>query len=135
MFAYTVKHVFVTQSPACGFCHVRLRERQADAAGDEGEVGELVDPTKPFGAAELDVEGFGPEGEIVYNSTFFKKEYNKLKRIAQGPRAVEFPQITEAFNGTTAEQHDVIRRFVENGYKSSLLSRCMRWRGKVSVNS
>ena len=101
------------QGPACGFCHVRLRERQADAARDEGEG--LVDPTKPYGAPELEVEGFDPEGEIVYNSTFFKKEYNKLKRIAQGPRAVEFPQITKAFNGTTAEQHDVIRRFVENG--------------------
>ena len=90
------------------------REHVSDAAEAPAPEDIDLEHKERYGGPELAVEELDGD-KVVYNSKFFKKEYNKLKRIAEGPRSVEFPQITKAFTGTSAEQHDVIRRFVESG--------------------
>ena len=38
-----------------------------------------------------------------------------LKRVAEGPRAVEYPNIAKLFLGTNAEQKQVLKAFLLNG--------------------
>ena len=52
---------------------------------------------------------------LAVTSTNYRKEYHVLKRIAEGPRAVQFPNIAKAFNGTKQEQRDVLKTFLLNG--------------------
>ena len=60
-----------------------------------------------------------PNGGIIItkpvNSTNYRREYHVLKRIAEGPRAVEFPNIAKLFLGTNAEQKQVLKAFLLNG--------------------
>ena len=52
---------------------------------------------------------------LAVNSTNYRKEYQVLKRIAEGPRALQFPNIAKAFSGTKQEQREVLKSFLVNG--------------------
>ena len=48
-------------------------------------------------------------------STTHKKQWNLLTRVATGPRAVEFPEVSRLFSGNKQEKLQALRLLVKNG--------------------
>lgn len=86
----------------------------AVAGGVKDEVtpstvpGEDKDPAAP-------ATGAGQVPALAVNSSNYRKEYQVLKRIAEGPRALQFPNIAKAFGGTKEEQREVLKSFLVSG--------------------
>lgn len=49
------------------------------------------------------------------SSTSHSKEWKQLERVAKGPRATTFPEITKMFTGTKAERNQVLTAYVNSG--------------------
>lgn len=60
-----------------------------------------------------------PQNEEVpvapISSTSHSKEWKQLERVAKGPRATTFPEITKMFTGTKAERNQVLTAYVNSG--------------------
>ena len=52
---------------------------------------------------------------IQVTSTTHKKQWNLLTRVAAGPRATEFPEVSRLFSGNKQEKLQALRLLVKNG--------------------
>lgn len=58
-------------------------------------------------ASQLDL------GQVT--STSHRAEWQLLTRVAQGPRATEFPELASMFSGSKQQKQETLRRFVSEG--------------------
>lgn len=111
-------------------CLCRLRESSAESSPKDEELAREP-PAAP--EAEVEVAEAAPAeddqidkgpmepphgGSVItkaVNSTNYRREYHVLKRVAEGPRAVEYPNIAKLFLGTNAEQKQVLKAFLLSG--------------------
>lgn len=56
----------------------------------------------------------GHDGMMI-TSTTHRREWATLTRVASGPRAESFPELSRLFNGTKADKLRVLREFVTSG--------------------
>lgn len=49
-----------------------------------------------------------------YTSTTCRKQWNLLSRVANGPRATHFPELSKLFNGTKENKLTALRNFMAN---------------------
>lgn len=68
-------------------------------------------------AAMATVPGMKAEATeaIQVTSTTHKKQWNLLTRVAAGPRATEFPEVSRLFSGNKQEKLQALRLLVKNG--------------------
>eukprot|EP00435_Cladocopium_sp_Y103_P074574 s636_g49.t1 len=61
-------------------------------------------------------EAMGPPAiPVKITSTTHRREFMALGRVANGPRATEFPEVARLFNGTKVEQRKVLAAYVQSG--------------------
>ena len=87
-------------------------EKAADPQGAKQLTPQVPAPATP------DLQATPPQPAEVpaaINSTSHNKEWKQLQRVAQGPRATTFPEISKMFNGTKAERNQVLAAFVNTG--------------------
>ena len=53
------------------------------------------------------------EGKVTTSS--HRKQYMVLQRVANGPRAADFPELVKMFRGTKTEKFSALRAFVSSG--------------------
>ena len=53
------------------------------------------------------------EGKVTTSS--HRKQYMVLQRVANGPRAADFPELVKMFRGTKTEKLSALRAFVSSG--------------------
>ena len=56
-----------------------------------------------------------PHATLKVTSTTHRREFMALGRVANGPRALEFPEVARMFNGTKVEQRKVLAAYVQSG--------------------
>lgn len=97
-------------------CYASEASGAGSAGGAKGEATPSTVPGEDKAApADPAATGPGQVPALAVNSSNYRKEYQILKRIADGPRALQFPHIAKAFSGTKQEQREVLKSFLVNG--------------------
>ena len=94
----------------------------ADLAAPPVVPSQVATPVAPVEApvpeaAMATVPGMKAEATeaIQVTSTTHKKQWNLLTRVAAGPRATEFPEVSRLFSGNKQEKLQALRLLVKNG--------------------
>lgn len=58
--------------------------------------------------------------KAVYNSVICRAQGTTLNRIAQGPRAAQFPNLVKLFSGKSAQKIETLTKYMEAGENAGL---------------